>query len=408
MQKYINEQGRSMVEMLGVLAIIGILSIGGIHGYSFAMNKYRSNQILNELNIASHQLATVLLRNENEELELSLGEPYDSGRIASADYAFNYGCGNGLAEEDCSIDETGYWFALNGVPETICKNMMTMVDGMPYLAEKELNGTIVADGTACADENNEITFLFNSDGSGELSENTGNNDGTGGENSDVSDEQEPTSLCPANTSPDGEGALAKTVTDENGAMIDCYCVEANTGYTDLGECETLSEICQDNGDCNRGEYCDITYFDMGEGAWHCNENSERRGTCRNAKDDLKDKPTGAPFYISNRPMWWWSADHFCKALGKTLVSVSDYDCVKGSNGYYGYYCYDDPNADLNAFDESKVTETVKKMNTAYGYYPGWTSTECTTSCRMLFIGSSGSIVSGRMDNDTDLKHAVCR
>ena len=40
------EQGRSMVEMLGVLAIIGVLSIGGIAGYTMAMNRYKANQIL--------------------------------------------------------------------------------------------------------------------------------------------------------------------------------------------------------------------------------------------------------------------------------------------------------------------------------------------------------------------------
>lgn len=36
-----NEFGRSMIEMLGVLAIVGILSIGGIAGFSTAMVKYR-------------------------------------------------------------------------------------------------------------------------------------------------------------------------------------------------------------------------------------------------------------------------------------------------------------------------------------------------------------------------------
>jgi type II secretory pathway pseudopilin PulG len=40
-----NEQGRSMVEMLGVLAIIGVLSVGGIYGYSVAMRSYRVNEI---------------------------------------------------------------------------------------------------------------------------------------------------------------------------------------------------------------------------------------------------------------------------------------------------------------------------------------------------------------------------
>ena len=42
-----NENGRSMVEMLGVLAIIGVLSVAGIAGYSMAMKKYRVNEILN-------------------------------------------------------------------------------------------------------------------------------------------------------------------------------------------------------------------------------------------------------------------------------------------------------------------------------------------------------------------------
>lgn len=36
-----NERGRSMIEMLGVLAIVGILSVGGIAGYSKAMLKHK-------------------------------------------------------------------------------------------------------------------------------------------------------------------------------------------------------------------------------------------------------------------------------------------------------------------------------------------------------------------------------
>ncbi len=36
-----NEYGRSMIEMLGVLAIVGILSVGGISSFSKAMMKHR-------------------------------------------------------------------------------------------------------------------------------------------------------------------------------------------------------------------------------------------------------------------------------------------------------------------------------------------------------------------------------
>ncbi|MBE6455509.1 MAG: hypothetical protein E7014_03565 [Alphaproteobacteria bacterium] len=41
----LNEHGRSMVEILGVLAIIGILSIGGMAGYQYAYSSYQAGQI---------------------------------------------------------------------------------------------------------------------------------------------------------------------------------------------------------------------------------------------------------------------------------------------------------------------------------------------------------------------------
>ena len=51
MQQYTNEYGRSMVEILGVLAVIGVLSIGGIQGYKYAMDKHRANDVVNEVNM---------------------------------------------------------------------------------------------------------------------------------------------------------------------------------------------------------------------------------------------------------------------------------------------------------------------------------------------------------------------
>ena len=50
--------GRSMVEMLGVLAIIGVLSVGAIAGYSKAMMKYK-------LNKQSEQLTQILFSLEH-------------------------------------------------------------------------------------------------------------------------------------------------------------------------------------------------------------------------------------------------------------------------------------------------------------------------------------------------------
>jgi len=49
--KSYEESGRSMVEMLGVLAIVGVLSIGGIAGYSKAMAKYKVNKTLDQVSM---------------------------------------------------------------------------------------------------------------------------------------------------------------------------------------------------------------------------------------------------------------------------------------------------------------------------------------------------------------------
>lgn len=55
--KKFSQLGRSMIEMLGVLAIIGVLSIGALAGYSYAMQKYRVNEIIDTM----YKLATVAI-----------------------------------------------------------------------------------------------------------------------------------------------------------------------------------------------------------------------------------------------------------------------------------------------------------------------------------------------------------
>lgn len=43
------QSGRSIIEMLGVLAIIGVLTVGGIAGFSSAMSKYKITRITDEV-----------------------------------------------------------------------------------------------------------------------------------------------------------------------------------------------------------------------------------------------------------------------------------------------------------------------------------------------------------------------
>lgn len=63
--------GRSMVEMLSVLAIIGVLSIGAIAGYSKAMMKYKLNKHAEQMNTVINAIA----RNAHNFGELGAATP---------------------------------------------------------------------------------------------------------------------------------------------------------------------------------------------------------------------------------------------------------------------------------------------------------------------------------------------
>ncbi|MBO5037837.1 MAG: hypothetical protein J6C85_00050 [Alphaproteobacteria bacterium] len=54
-----NQTGRSMVEMLGVLAIVGILSVSGIAGFQKAMMKHRTNKTFDEIATIAANIQTL-------------------------------------------------------------------------------------------------------------------------------------------------------------------------------------------------------------------------------------------------------------------------------------------------------------------------------------------------------------
>ena len=66
--------GRSMIEMLGVLAIIGVLSVGGIAGYSKAMQKYRINKTIEQITQITTNTRTFFAPQKNyNDFECTLG-----------------------------------------------------------------------------------------------------------------------------------------------------------------------------------------------------------------------------------------------------------------------------------------------------------------------------------------------
>ena len=54
--KLLTQSGRSMVEILGVLAVIGVLSVGGIAGYSKAMEKININNLIEDIHSTTRKI----------------------------------------------------------------------------------------------------------------------------------------------------------------------------------------------------------------------------------------------------------------------------------------------------------------------------------------------------------------
>ena len=80
-----NEKGRSMIEMLGVLAIIGVLSVGGIAGYSKAMMKFKTNKTIDQIAMTVTNIRTLFA----QQSEYGFGDTpektaYDMGVVDDA------------------------------------------------------------------------------------------------------------------------------------------------------------------------------------------------------------------------------------------------------------------------------------------------------------------------------------
>ncbi len=105
--------GTTLFEMLGVLGIIGVLSVGGIVGYKYAMTEYRSDEIVNELNLRA---ASILIRIGSLD-PLAAGETYEMGEFLFA----------GMSVEAISNGNDSFIFYVDDVPENIKDRLMHKV-----------------------------------------------------------------------------------------------------------------------------------------------------------------------------------------------------------------------------------------------------------------------------------------
>lgn len=80
----LEQSGRSMIEMLGVLAIIGVLGFVAVLGYKMAMRKYQSNQIIDN---ANKYAAFLFIDKRSHEATKGQYEPYTIPTLKMAGFS---------------------------------------------------------------------------------------------------------------------------------------------------------------------------------------------------------------------------------------------------------------------------------------------------------------------------------
>ena len=134
MKRFMNSEqsGRSMVEMLGVLAIIGVLSVGGISGYSKAMAKFKMSKAMDQMSMMVANIRTTYASMATYTgLSTATAREYglasrDMFAAKSTDLVNAFG-GNVLigAVNNNSITDTGFAITYNGLDKEACMGLAT-------------------------------------------------------------------------------------------------------------------------------------------------------------------------------------------------------------------------------------------------------------------------------------------
>ncbi len=138
-----------MIEMLGVLAIVGVLSVGGIAGYSKAMTKFKTNKVIDEVMTIANNIKTLYANQKNyaslddlndidfKTFGIVPAEMYDeNGEIKNAfngrvviqgafyDYTHTNGSGD-ITDEEYDAEMRAYSIYINNIPEDACMELAT-------------------------------------------------------------------------------------------------------------------------------------------------------------------------------------------------------------------------------------------------------------------------------------------
>ena len=323
-----------MIEMLGVLAIIGILSVAAIAGLTWAFAKYKANNTIHDVHL--WELAAL----DSQQLysmtsgQLVLNE---LGEVSTHGYPMAI----------MVQDENVFYISVDDVPKRVCSLTLDMVEE-PMIVT--VNGTSYTGNDICDTDTNQMLFYFNK------------------YMGDVDNTCIP--ACPSGeTCCNGVCREIETPCGSDGCL-DCkskYCTNSNTC------CSNPNATKCGGNDCCEGNCCNGTCCPSGQVCGSDGNCACQNDMVLNPSTGLCECPADAPYYFENENM--------CCQSGYTPVEgvCQKVDCRGGPTSYdcyindilCGYNC--DVSARNCRFgicyaDECALNETFTFLNWPYYYY----------------------------------------
>ena len=276
------QAGRTLLEMLAVLAIIGVLSVAALMGFRYALDKHKANSIYQDV----HLLALHVM---------------DTGKdTVPSDFYPQSGMIFGI---DTTTYANGFVVTVSDVSEKVCDKIMAANDTS---IEEVYVGS---EGHTTCSGSQTMGFMFLYDGS--LSSGGGTSGGSGSG-------EEPEDPC------------AGMVCQHGGSYVDgmCHCVNGYTG----DYCEIEPNLCADVVLTACQASCDpVTGLIVNQSdGTACTTSDNQSGTCLNgiceASSSCEDGievigKNGHAYCRSHSTMNWEGASAYCITLGRTLATM---------------------------------------------------------------------------------------
>ncbi len=366
-----------MVEMLGVLAVIGVLSIGGITGYSYGMDKYRANQTINDIMLRAVDIMTQMYQGKDPDLEPEWGT---KGTVYDMEVIY-----------DATNNTWG--IVVDGVPSRICQMVgdALKTQATIYVGNDERIDMTVSDPCESSEENSmefyfdpiEMTFECNSVcGEGQICR--------WGEcvNENIEYTKWPTDTACTEDSDCGPCGFCSSNVCFKHEGKDCTTTSGGNGMCYWGECLPSGCTYDENPCRGKYEYCASPNSSSTEAF-----PSGRTGAC--VKADFKPiMVEDKEYWVSNTTISWWDADAGCKAIGKEIISAADLVTNSDGSEWQG------------AYGTLTQKELAKVLRRKLGYWGIWVAEPTDNPKEAVYVYTNGHVT--RVGRSYSYTFTVCK